>query len=94
MARLKWYWINGRNHLRDEAEESWTAECGLQPLIDHEPPSMVYDSVTQLPHEPCRVCLMVAAMDDDVVDPEPMEIAKARGVMPIDEDDVERLGLG
>jgi len=91
---LDWFMANGRNHLL-KADQPLTGQCGIQPMIAKEsrPPVVTYDPASEIPPSPCRSCLMVAALEHEAIDEEPMGFARSRGVMPVDEPDIVKLGL-
>jgi hypothetical protein len=91
---MEWFMANGRNHLL-KAPEPLTGQCGIQPIIprDSRPGFKVYDLLVEVPPNACRPCLMVAALSDEVIDEEPMDFARGRGVMPVDEGDIIQLDL-
>jgi hypothetical protein len=89
---MEWFMANGRNHLL-KSPEPLTGQCGIQPIITSRPDFFTYDAAVMIPPNPCRPCLMVAAMSVDVIDEEPLDFAKSRGVMPVDEADLTQLAL-
>lgn len=89
---MLWFKANGRMHLL-KWEEPLTGHCNVQPIMTERPALVPYDPVYEVPPDPCRPCLMVAAMQDDVIDAEPAGFAKDRGVIPVDEADLVVRGV-
>lgn len=80
---LLWFKANGKMH-QLKTEEPLTGQCGVKPLLDEAPAFVPYDPIHEVPSDPCRACLMVVAISDDVVDSEPMDVAISRGVLPVE----------
>ena len=85
---------NGRNHLL-KASEPLTGQCGIQPMLreGQRPDFVAYDPASEVPPSSCRPCLMVSALSEGVIDPEPMGFARGRGVVPLEESDLIQLEL-
>lgn len=75
-----WFRVNGTWHAVAEGKK---AHCGFEPV--EEPAVKVTADDSDCPPTPCRKCLF-HWLRDEVIE-EPLEVARARGYMPVELDE-------
>lgn len=89
MGGLSWFKWNGKLHLvaeRGSLADPVKGHCGIQPATTVTIEALDVDLDDAMVSRPCRTCLLEAATRDGAIEAEPMDFARERGVMPMDDE--------
>lgn len=79
---VQWFRFRSRLHARNPEKDRFTAHCGLAPA-DVADLRVTLADASDVPDGCCEKCLVAVALDSTI--DEPLEVAQARGFLPVDQ---------